>query len=264
MPLPSFLIVGAQKCGTSTLHRLAAGHPQVFMSVPKELHFFDKRWERGVEWYAEQFTPSWRHRQLGETTPYYMYDERARSRLVETLPHARIVAILRNPIDRAYSHYWHDRRVLPDTPSTFEDALTAERNGPFAARASTRGEQATAARKRHHDSYVDRGHYVDQLEPFGTAYGRSRVHVILLEDLVHDRIGCLRELFTFLEVRVGPARRSKDRQANPYRERDDSRGNRQVSYPPMAPETRARLAAYYDPFNQRLSAWMGRDLSHWR
>ena len=101
MPLPTFVIVGAQKCGTSTLAATLRRHPQVFMSRPKELHYFDRQYAEGLEWYERQFTPREGQIAWGEATPVYMYDPEARSRLSEALPATTVVVTLRDPTKRA-------------------------------------------------------------------------------------------------------------------------------------------------------------------
>lgn len=241
-------------------------HPQIHMSRTKELHFFDRHFDRGMDWYAEQFEPRKRHEQIGETTPAYMYKPRARKRLIAHLPDARIVMILRNPVDRAYSHYWHDVRRLEQerhsrpVPSTFEAAL-AEEQPDLLPSGRDGGSSAVASRR---DSYVGRGEYIDQIEPFVAAYGRDRVHVMLLEDLIADRTASLRTLLRFLRVRESPAETIQEVHANRYRRPDDSGKVQPAKYLPMDPETRAALADHYRPHNERLGQWLGRDLSHWR
>lgn len=267
MPLPTFVIVGAQKCGTSSLHRLLRQHPQVHMSRTKELHFFDRHFDRGLDWYAEQFTPGRRHQHSGETTPSYMYKEGARKRLIATLPDARIVMILRNPADRAYSHYWHDVRRLEQerrsqpVPDTFEAALAQERPELLPELAGGDVEGGGTGRPL---SYVGRGEYLDQVEPLEAAYGRDRLHVMLLEDLLADRTAALRGLFRFLGVDEEPAESVREVHANRYRRPDESGQVKAAEYQPMRPETRAVLVEHFTPHNERLGAWLGRDLSHWR
>ena len=112
MPLPTFVIAGAQKCGTTSLAAALRQHRQVHVSRPKELHFFDRPLRaRAASGTPTQFSPRDRHAQIGEATPVYLDDPVARERLIQTLPDAKIVIILRNPVDRAYSHYWHKRRL---------------------------------------------------------------------------------------------------------------------------------------------------------
>lgn len=270
MPLPTFVTVGAQKCGTSTLHRMLREHPQIHMSKAKELHFFDRNFDRGLSWYSEQFAPRRQHVQVGETTPIYMYNNMARQRLIETLPDVKIVVILRNPVDRAYSHYWHEVRLYEGAPDTrrkpasrFEVALAAERPDEFRGLASP--EELTFEQQRPGKrAYVGRGEFLGQLEVFEKAYGRDRLHVMLLEDLVADREGALRGLFEFLHVTTDPAAGIRDVKANTYRRRDESGKTRAATYEPMHPQTRAALADYFAPHNARLGRSLDRDLSHWR
>ncbi|MGH8867005.1 MAG: sulfotransferase family protein [Actinomycetes bacterium] len=288
MSLPTFVVAGAQKCGTTTLHRMLRQHPQVFMSRTKELHFFDHHWDEGIDWYSSHFRPHRtyvppRRRQVhaGESTPTYMYDPQACERMRKTLPDVRVVIILRDPTKRAYSHYWHSRRKGLERVESFEKALEREQ-----ARVARDG-----LRRRARFSYVRRGEYIDQIGALESAYGRDRLHVILLDDLVADHVAVLTSLFGFLGIKTSRARRIGARQANPGRpamgaaaltasppgalvtadpgdddegeEVDDRQATPMTVYPPMIAETREMLAAYYRPFNDRLAAWLGRDLSHW-
>ena len=263
--LPDFVVIGAQKAGTTSLHRMLRQHPQVHMPRTKELHYFDFHYERGPQWYAEQFSPGWRERRAGEATPNYLYGPLASQRLIADLPGARIVAILRNPVDRAYSHWWHDRRRREldrhqrDVGDSFETALVRERPEVFGR--LDHGDPAARARR---GNYVRRGEYAELLEPYLAAYPRSRVHLMLLDDLVADREASLRALFGFLGVRRRPARRIEDSHANRFRARDEGGRMQAAAYPPMAPATREALAEHFRPHNERLGGLLGRDLGHWR
>lgn len=245
MPLPTFLLAGAQRCGTTTMYRLLNQHPAIYLARPKELHFFDVRWKRGLEWYEQQFTPRPVHQQLGEATPIYMYDRRARERMIQALPDVRLLIMLRNPVDRAYSHFLHARSLGRETAASFEDALENEK---------LRLPRDTRSARRLY-SYVDRGHFADQLEPLDAAYGRDRVHVMLLEDLKTDRVATLDGAFRFLDIDAAPASTIEERWANRQQESAES---------PMRAETRAELAEHYRPYNKRLAKRLGRDLSHWQ
>ncbi len=254
MTLPSFVIAGAQKCGTTTLAGVVRQHPEVHLSKRKEIHFFDRHFDRGLEWYESQFSPKPHHRQVGEATPAYMYDATARERLTQTLPEARLVIILRNPVDRAYSHYWHKRRLGDEPLATFEEAMDAE----------PERRARTGVRARIGFAYVDRGHYVDQLEELAAAQGRERLHVMLLDDLVSDRVATMRALLEFLEIDPEPAASLEVRKRNSYRVTDDSGTTETVPYSPMPAETRARLTEFYADSNARLADFLGRDLSAWQ
>lgn len=253
MPLPTFVIAGAQKCGTSSLSATLRQHPQFFMSKPKELHFFDRHFSRGLAWYEDQFAPGPGQSQWGEATPAYIYDAEARSRLAETLPGTKVVVILRDPAKRAYSHYWHSHR-LGHEDQPFEEALELE------PKRLAEGARATRAQF----SYSDRGHYVDQLEDLAAAHGRELVHVMLLEDLIADRTTTLQGLLHFLDADVEPLEAIEEIHTNKYRVRNEKSGKVQpVTYPPMNPATRERLKGQFAGSTQRLADWLGRDLSVW-
>lgn len=252
MPLPTFVIAGAQKCGTSSLVATLRRHPQVHMSKPKELHFFDRRRAKGLDWYAEQFTPKGRQIAWGEASPTYIYEAVSREAMCEGLPDAGFVVILRDPAKRAYSHFWHSKRLDFEPVETFEEALDLE---PERMASGDRRQQMRF-------SYMDRGHYVEQVADLVDRHGADKVHVMLLDDLASDRVPTLEKLMTFIGVDPSYAARIKEQHTNKYRVGE--RGNQQVvSYPPMPPETRARLVEHFKPWNDRLAEWLGRDLSAW-
>jgi hypothetical protein len=253
MPLPTFVIAGAQKCGTSSLSATLRRHPAFFMATPKELHFFDRHFDRGVSWYEDQFNPAPRHRQLGEATPSYLYDADARARLGATLPGCKFVVILRDPVKRAYSHYWHThRRGQENQP--FEKALELE---PKRLAEGTRAQRARF-------SYTDRGHYVDQLADLAAHHDRSLIHVLLLEDLIAERMATLERLMTFLGANPAPLAKVGEVHTNRYRVTNETSGRKEVAtYPPMEEATKKQLAAEFSDSTHRLAEWLGRDLSIW-
>ncbi len=253
MSLPTLVIAGAQKCGTTTLSALVRSHPQVFMARPKELHFFDRHFERGLNWYAEQFTPRAGQLHAGEATPRYLYDESARHRMMECLPEALIVLILRDPAQRAYSHFWHASNRGFES-ETFERAVLLENTRTASSSWDDRARY----------SYVGRGRYIEQISDLSRIYDRRQMHVMLLEDLVTDQTAALKALFSFLGVRIRPAATIKERWERRYRWQDAQEGQAEpIAYPPMAPETRRQLVEHYRSYNERLSTWLERDLSAW-
>lgn len=253
MPLPTMLIAGVQKCGTGTLRTALGMHPQIQMTRRKELHFFDRHFQRGVEWYARQFHPGPEHVQFGEATPCYLYDREARDNMAATLPAARLIVILRDPVTRAYSHYWHTRRKgWEDEP--FEAALELE----------PQRISCPDVEQRSRYSYVDRGHYIDQLLSLERKHSRSLLHVVVLDDLRANHADTLGALFSFLGVDREPARAIPEQWRNRPRQLDPELGrNVHAEYPPMRTETRARLVERFHESNQRLAAWLGRDLPGW-
>ena len=103
--LPNFVVIGAMRSGSTSLYKYLQAHPDVFMPR-KEIHFFDVKWDRGIAWYHTRFEGYAGQTAIGEATPTYLADPVALDRMAATIPDARLVAVLRDPIDRAYSHYW--------------------------------------------------------------------------------------------------------------------------------------------------------------
>jgi hypothetical protein len=135
--LPDFLIIGAQKCGTSTLHAALAKHPCIASCKVKEPSFFDIKFERGILWYKAHFPTFLRKMRhivsvdrvylTFESTTSYIYHPHAPKRIAHSLPNSKLMVMLRNPADRAYSEYWYRRIEWRDTEfETFEKAIEYE------------------------------------------------------------------------------------------------------------------------------------------
>ena len=111
MRLPDFLGIGVQKGGTTYLHALLQQHPQVFLATPKEQHFFSLHWDRGVSVYASRFAAAEPRQRCGEVTPYYLFHPLAPQRIQALLPAVRLIVLLRDPVERLLSQYFHSRRL---------------------------------------------------------------------------------------------------------------------------------------------------------
>jgi hypothetical protein len=188
-PLPNLVIAGAQKSGTTSLHHLLAGHPDVFFPrEPQEIHFFDEEetFARGLEWYAGLFAGWGGERYIGQTSPLYMFVPLVPERMAAVMPEARVLFILRDPVERAYSHYWHEVRYgWEDRP--FEEALELEAQrlgGGFHA--------------RRHYSYVARGSYAGQIERFRARFPEEQLLVLFHEELQADPKAALARCAGFL------------------------------------------------------------------
>lgn len=248
--------------------RYLGAHPEVFVTSHKELHFFDAHFDLGLEWYESQFANAQGARQRGEGTPAYLYGDVSMRRLKATLPGARLLVILRNPVDRAYSHYWHDR-ARGRTTLEFEDALSVGSTMPAGPGGVVRG-------------YLAKGHYLRFLEPLEAERAASRLHVLLFEDLrdqpesayvavcryldvdagaVPDLVG--HRLNPFVEFRSLRARRFGRRLPKALRNAVGRVNTRDRPYPPIAPGLRARLHEHFEEDNAALSDWLGRDLDVW-
>lgn len=128
MTLPTFLGIGVPRAGTTWLYNLLDSHPEIYVpSRRKEIHFFDSHYERGLEWYRG-FFPSdeeaKQYRAIGEITPHYLYRSHCPERIADMDSITRLLLILRDPVDRAYSHYCF-RKQSANYPGTFEDFLSS-------------------------------------------------------------------------------------------------------------------------------------------
>lgn len=249
-PLPDFLLIGTMKGGTSSLYRYLAAHPDVRKSSRKEIHYFDLNYWRGLSWYRTHFPIVLPHRReftlVGEASPYYMYRPHVATRVRATLPHAKLVVLLRDPVERTYSHYRHEVRNGRETLD-FEAALDAEAARLGDAQRVLEADPDVYIPAHHRQAYVHRSEYATQLEPWFQAFPRGRIHVEFSERLFSETAAVYGEVLTFLGAR----------QWAPDHFEPFNTGGRKD---PIAPATRARLRAHFAPHNARLEALLGRPL----
>jgi hypothetical protein len=244
-PLPDFLILGAQKAGTTSLHAYLCQHPDVDSPVTKEVHFFDHDFQRGEGWYRAHFRrPGGAASIAGESTPYYLFHPLVPARVAGLLPGCKLIVVLRNPIDRAYSHHNHER-ALGFEDLGFEQALAME------AQRLEGEEELLLADPRHrswahqHYSYLSRGRYAEQLERWLEPFAREQLLVLGAEDLFADPLAVVAEAQEFLGLEPEPPADVEAKNAR--------------AYAPIAAEARATLSASFDPHNRRLYRLVGRD-----
>ena len=245
-PLPAFLVIGAQKAGTTALYAYLRWHPGITGPSWKEVSFFDRHWWRGERWYRGQFPLRSGGRLVGEASPSYLFHPLAPERARAVVPHARLVAVLRDPVDRAYSHYQHEV-ALGREPLSFEEALAAEEE-------RTRGEverllaDARAFSRAWWDhAYTARGLYAEQLERWLAVFPREQLLVVTTDELGETPHETYASILAFL----GAAPHTLEKYPRVF-DRD---------YAPMRPETRAALAMRFAEPNRRLEALLGRSLS---
>lgn len=251
--LPDAILVGAQRAGTTSLHRYLVAHPQVVPAKRKEVHFFDveSHWERGVGWYRAHF-PTAREvarrarddgarRVVLEATPAYMFREQVPARMHATVPHAKLLAVLRDPVERALSNWklageWGLQYGSFEDEIEHEFAREAGRPGPFGDR-KARG-------------LLARGRYAEQLERLLAHFPREQLLVIETADIAQDPETALAPVNEFLGIRPHPV--AETRASN--RSRDASA---------VPDDLRERLEAYFAPHDARLAELLGRPPS-WR
>jgi hypothetical protein len=249
-PLPGFLVLGAQKAGTTALYEYLRRHPQITGPSWKEVSFFDRHWARGESWYRGNFPNVARARgkHVGEASPSYVFHPLAPQRVQEVVPEARLIVLVRNPVERALSQYNHEV-ALGREPLPFEEALDAEEE-------RLRGEQERMAadpryfsREWWSHTYKARGRYAEQLERWLAVFPREQLLVMPSDDLGSDPARAHAQVLEFLG-------------ASPQRLNSYPRVYER-EYEPMKPETRERLAAEFEEPNRRLYELLGRDLG-WR
>lgn len=201
-PLPHFLGLGTQKGGTTSLHRLLAQHPQVFLPSCKEVHYFSLHDQEPLAWYEAHYAAARAGQLRGDITPYYLFHPRAPQRIRAVLPQARLIVLLRNPVERALSQFFHARRHGFE-PLELEAALAAEpeRLEGAAARLASAGSNDYSHQKH---SYVSRSRYELQLARYEALFPRRQLLVLRSEDLFGATEACWQQIQAFLGLAAVP------------------------------------------------------------
>lgn len=294
--MPTFIVIGAAKSGTTALHRYLKQHPEIYMSTPKELRFFPfedrppnfcgprdredmQTVVKTIEEYRTHFTEGAHYPARGEASPIYLYYPRTAERIRHHLPDVKLIAILRQPADRAYSQYLMKRRDGLE-PLNFVEALAAE-------------EQRMSNGWSHHWHFRRRGFYAAQLKRYFDLFKREQFKIYLYDDYVADPVGLMQDIFRFLNVddsfvpdmsvRHNESKLPRSRALQVFlteprgvknffktfiparwsRRIGDGLRRQNVTKPPLAPEVRRRLTEVYREDIKELQDMLGRDLSHW-
>jgi hypothetical protein len=243
-PLPDFLILGAQKAGTTALYAYLRWHPQVTGPSFKEVSFFDRHYARGERWYRAHL-PIRRSGIVGEASPSYLFHPLASERVARMLPRARLIALLRNPVDRAFSHYQHEV-ALGREELSFEDALAREDERMQGELERMLRDPSYFSYAWWNHTYAARGRYAEQLERWLDAFPREQLLVLFTEELAADTAGTYRRVLDFLGVDA----RGLDSYPRIF-ERE---------YGGMDPVTRIRLEGEFAEPNRRLEELLEREL----
>jgi len=245
-PLPDFLVIGAQRSGTTSLYRYLGQHPLIKWARIKEVHYFDRAYARGPRWYRAQFplAISARSWLAGDASPYYMVHPQVPARAVDLVPQARLIALLRNPVDRAYSHYQHTV-ARGHTDLSFEEALDFEQQLADGEMQRLAAEPTYRSLLHEWHSYVTRGHYAEQLERWLEHFPRERLHVIVSEQMFADPNRALRGVAYFLGL-------------PPHEVESPQQMVKRGTYAgQMDSLTRERLVEHFRPHNRRLEQLLG-------
>jgi hypothetical protein len=247
-PLPDFVIIGAQKAGTTFLYEVLCQHPRVLEADKKEIHYFDSpRFQKGELWYRAHFPfpPGSKDKyQTGEASAYYILHPHTPRRMAELIPQTKIIALLRNPVERAYSNYHQQSRKEWESLS-FEEAIEAEPQRLAGEVERMLADESYDSFNHRHYSYLARGVYVDQLKAFEKYFPREQMLVIKSEGMFEKTPEIFARTLDFLGL--------------PSWQPEKFAPSNVGKYSNMNPQTRKWLEEYFAPHNQRLYEYLGED-----
>lgn len=239
--LPSFLIIGTQKGGTSSLSSMLRQHPQILRSFLDEVHYFNNNFYKGLSWYQSKF-PSRskvKHKkeiQTYEKTPSYMFHPLGPPRISSHLPDVKLIILLRNPVTRAYSHFQMESKRENEQYS-FGKALMKEKS-------RLKGEYEKIHDMYHKSynfgtySYLSRGLYVRQLDNILQYFPRENLFIEKSETFFSNPIQTVNNIFSFLNLSE--------------KNTIDTHHKREGQYKPMSHSIKKKLQKFYRPFNEKL------------
>ncbi len=253
-PPPDFVIVGAQRCGTTSLFRALAKHPAMLPNVigAKGIHYFDTSYHQSLSWYLAHFasqTERDSHEQktghraiVGEASPYYMYHPAGAERMAKAIPDTKLIVLLRNPVKRAISHHQHMVWEGFESVEDLDEALDLESERLAGIEQRLLADPTLVSRPHQHFSYIARGHYVQQLEKLFAHFDRKNVLVMATETMISDSEASLSAIQRFIGLEPDPSIQLEKRNAS-------------SKFEPR-PETLQRLGEEYAESNQKLASLM--------
>jgi hypothetical protein len=269
--LPDFVIIGAIRSGTTSMARYLGAHPQIYMADQKEVRFFNSNLDKGLEWYAMQFHKALPDQIAGEATPAYMSNSDAMKNMADLLPDARLIAVVREPASRAWSHYWMRRERRRET-RTFSQAIDQEK-----AAIARDGPDSPGLH------YLNNSMYAYQLRRAIDLFSRNNLLVVIFERMLSDAPSEYRAACDFLGVPASFVPDIVGSPINPYvgfrslRLRDASRRlpgplrrvvgrlntRTSVSYPKIDEASRRALVEFFAPHNQDLEELLSQPVPEW-
>jgi Sulfotransferase domain len=267
--LPDFLVIGSQKAGTTSLYHVLSRHPQIFMPRKKELHLYKRRMGQYRRYFRDVPDDC---RAVGEATPIYICHPRVPALIRRHMPEAKLILTVRNPVERAYSQYWDQRRHMVEWLE-FDEVVRIALEDEY---------------RPGHRGYFSRGFYMRYLRRYLELFPREQVLLVFFEDLIESPESVYRQVFRFIGVDDTFQCHEMREPFNPstvwdnalYRyffEKPRRLGllpppvrrslcfgpRRRYRYPPMPAGARERLVSFYAGANQELAEFAGRNLAAW-
>ena len=252
--LLDFLIIGEMKAGTSSLYRYLIQHPKIIPPIRKEIgrFFYAKNYnvKKGEPWYRAHF-PSQKIRErgciTGEATPNNFFHPLAARRIANFIPNVKLILLLRNPIDRAYSHYHHNLRMCFNEPLSFEDAIKKENERLKGAKDEILRDGGGWGTKKHYrgKSYLARGFYVNSLKVWFDFFPRAQFLILSSKDFSKTPVKVIKRVTKFLDLPEWEPKIKKKYNIG--------------RYPRMNHFTREKLKKFFEPYNKQLNDMLGID-----
>lgn len=249
-PPPDFVIIGAQRCGTTSLFRALSKHPAMMRNVidAKGVHYFDTSYHQDPSWYFAHFASQAERDNhaakvghpaiAGEASPYYLYHPAGAERMARVIPNAKLIVLLRDPVKRAISHHLHMVWEGHEQVEDLDEALDLESARLEGIEDRLLADQSLVSRPHQHYSYVARGHYAAQLERLYSHFDKENVLVMATEKLIGDSEASLSSIQSFIGLKPDPAIVLEKR-------------NSSSTFEPR-PETLKRLRDEFSESNKRL------------
>lgn len=243
----NFLIIGMGKAGTSSLYHYLSQHPQILPATAKELHFFNHNFELGIDWYLAHFppVPVGGDFLTGEATPWYLSSNNVEKKVFQLFPNIKLIAILRNPIDRAISHYYMNLKLRKEHRS-LEGAITSEL---AILKDITNPNLISEKYWQTESGYLWFGLYIYFLEKWMVLFPREQFLILQSEDLSSQTDKTMKQVYEFLGI-------------SNYLLSEYSKIN-SGAYANISNELRQKLSEFFQPHNQKLEDYLGMEF-HWK
>lgn len=238
---PNFIIIGAQKSGTTSLANYINQHPQVIPAIKKETHFWYRDFSKGINWYLAHFPPIPKLQNFitGEATPNYLEYYHSAKRIYNVFPNVKLLVIFRNPVDRAVSQYYHWVRIKREERS-FEKTIDSELEMLLKNPDKPQGDQNYW--QQQFGNYIGRGVYIEFIKKWMEIFPREQFIILKAEDLFEKPTIIMKQVFDFLGL--------PEHQLQNYRKLNAG------YYQPIKQSVRQRLTTYFTPHNHRLEEYL--------
>jgi len=244
--IPNFIIIGVQKGGTTSLYNYLIQHPKVAPALQKEVQFFSLNFDKGRDWYFSQFPSVADGKELltGEASPYYIFHPHVAKRIHQFFPDVKLIALLREPVARAISHYFYYLKIGFESLS-FPDAIALESSRLTGEIEKMLEDESYCSYNHRHYTYLTRGIYADQLPEWFKYFSREQLLILNSDDLYKDTVGTMNQVLNFLEL--------------PHFQLETYPKYNAGEYKKVSPVIEEKLREFFRPHNQRLAALLGTD-----